>query len=124
MTLLLRRSIQLPIMEHCLHILCDVGLNPSHRRIAVKILAKIGSVHRGQPRLRLVYPFLPDNGSAIGGPDFQGPALAHAAPPTTPLASLAGTVLDAESVDRLVKALQANKALLPEKKPKNDEAAN
>ena len=31
---------------------------------------------------------------------------------------------DAEAVDRLVKALQANKALLPEKKPKNDEAAN
>ena len=30
---------------------------------------------------------------------------------------------DAEAVDRLVKALQANKALLPEKKP-NDEAAN
>ena len=33
---------------------------------------------------------------------------------------------DAEAVDRLVKALQANKALLPEKKvaPTKDEAAN
>jgi len=32
---------------------------------------------------------------------------------------------DAEAVDRLVKALQANKALLPDKKPEsNDEAAN
>jgi alkanesulfonate monooxygenase SsuD/methylene tetrahydromethanopterin reductase-like flavin-dependent oxidoreductase (luciferase family) len=28
---------------------------------------------------------------------------------------------DAEAVDRLVKALQANKALLPKKKSKNDE---
>lgn len=31
---------------------------------------------------------------------------------------------DAEAVDRLVKTLQANKALLPEKKPKTDEAAD
>jgi hypothetical protein len=40
------------------------------------------------------------------------------------LLEVSAVLADAESVDRLVKALQANKALLPEKKPKNDEAAN
>jgi hypothetical protein len=39
-----------PIVEHCLHVALDVGLNPGHRRVPVKILTKIGCVHRGQPR--------------------------------------------------------------------------
>jgi len=36
---------------------------------------------------------------------------------------VSAVLADAEAAGRLVKALQANKALLPEKKP-NDEAAN
>jgi hypothetical protein len=40
------------------------------------------------------------------------------------LLEVSAVLADAEAVDRLVKALQANKALLPEKKPKEDEAAN
>jgi hypothetical protein len=41
------------------------------------------------------------------------------------LLEVSAILADAEAVDRLVKALQANKALLPEKKPKDDdEAAN
>jgi hypothetical protein len=38
---------------------------------------------------------------------------------------ISAVLTDAEAVDRLVKALEANKALLPAKKPEsNDEAAN
>jgi hypothetical protein len=42
------------------------------------------------------------------------------------LLEVSAILADAEAVDRLVKALQANKALLPEKKvaPTKDEAAN
>ena len=40
------------------------------------------------------------------------------------LLEVSAILADSEGVDRLVKALEANKALLPEKKPKNDEAAN
>ena len=40
------------------------------------------------------------------------------------LLEVSAILADAEAVDRLVKALQANKALLPEKKLKNEEAAN
>jgi hypothetical protein len=72
-----RRLIQPPIVEHCLHVALDVGLNPGHRRVPVKILAKIGCVHRGQPRWWLFNLVVAHYGSAIGGADFQGPALAH-----------------------------------------------
>jgi hypothetical protein len=40
------------------------------------------------------------------------------------LLEVSAVLADAEAVDRLVKALQANKALLPEKKSKDEEAAN
>ena len=40
------------------------------------------------------------------------------------LLEVSAILADTEAVDRLVKALQANKALLPEKKQKDDEAAN
>ena len=40
------------------------------------------------------------------------------------LLEVSAVLADAEAVDRLVKALQANKALLPDKKQKDDEAAN
>jgi hypothetical protein len=41
------------------------------------------------------------------------------------LLEVSAVLADAEAVDRLVKALQANKALLPDKKPElKDEAAN
>jgi hypothetical protein len=40
------------------------------------------------------------------------------------LLEVSAILADADAVDRLVKALQANKALLPEKKSKNDEATH
>ena len=46
MTLLLRHLIQPPIVEHC-YVVFDIRFDASHRRLPVKILAKIGGVHRG-----------------------------------------------------------------------------
>jgi hypothetical protein len=84
MTLLLRRLIQPPIVEHHLHVVFDIRFDASHRRLPIKIFAKVRRVHRCQPRLRLVNPVLAHDASAIGGADFQGPDLALSASPTTP----------------------------------------
>ncbi len=64
-------------------------------------------------------------------PGHQSPRVALP-PPGAPmrisfngeLLEVSAIIADGEAVDRLVKALQANKALLPDKPPKKEEAAN
>jgi hypothetical protein len=58
--------------------------------------------------------------SAPSGPPQSGPMRVSF---NGDLLEVSAILADAEAVDRLVKALQANKALLPEKKPKVDEAS-